>query len=220
MWLGAAKRAGDLLLAVVVAVPLAPVALLCAGGIRWREGPPVLFRQERIGRGGRRFTILKFRTMRVAVGAQVTAAGDPRITPLGHFMRRFKLDELPQLWNVLRGEMSFVGPRPEVPAYVARQPRSYRAIGRLRPGITDWASLAFRDEEEVLRAHAADPDFYATRLLPRKLALARLYHRRCSVGLDLRLIAATACVALGRDDWMRDLAGRELLTRAREGFAA
>lgn len=220
MWRGAVKRGGDLLLALLLAVLLAPVAALCAGAVRWRDGAPVLFRQVRVGRGGRPFTILKFRTMSPAAGSEVTVAGDRRVTPLGRFLRRSKLDELPQLWNVLRGEMSFVGPRPEVPAFVARQARGYRAIASLRPGITDWASLAFRDEEAVLGAHPAEPEFYAERLLPRKVALARLYHQRLSFGLDVRLIAATACVATGMDGWMRHLAGRALLVRAREGIAA
>jgi lipopolysaccharide/colanic/teichoic acid biosynthesis glycosyltransferase len=220
MWRGPAKRIGDLALGLCLAVLLAPVALGCAVAVRLRDGTPVLFRQVRVGRGGRPFTILKFRTMARVGGAEVTVANDPRITPVGRMLRRTKLDELPQLWNVLCGEMSFVGPRPEVQAFVAREARGYRAIAPLRPGITDWASLAFRDEEDVLRAHAAEPEYYVDRLLPRKVALARLYHRRVSLGLDLRLIAATACVVVGQDGWMRALAGRGILARARRGIAA
>jgi lipopolysaccharide/colanic/teichoic acid biosynthesis glycosyltransferase len=114
--------------------------------------------------------------------------------------------------------MALVGPRPEIPAYVAKLARAYRPVLELRPGVTDWASLAFRDEEQVLAAHAGDPSFYATRLLPRKPALARLYRRRRSLGLDLCLILATACVAVGADGSMRRLVGERFLRRARRGL--
>ncbi len=195
-----------------------PVALVCAALVRGFDGPPVLFRQLRVGRGGRPFQILKFRTMRARAGDLVTAAGDPRITPLGRRLRRGKLDELPQFWNVFRGEMSFVGPRPEVPHYVAAQPRSFRALAALRPGMTDWASLIFRDEEAMLKDHAAEPDFYPRRLLPRKLALARLYHWRLSGWRDLGIMAATACLVLGRGDLVPLILGQRFVDRARGGL--
>jgi lipopolysaccharide/colanic/teichoic acid biosynthesis glycosyltransferase len=107
-----------------------------------------------------------------------------------------------------------------VPAYVAQAPRGYRAIAELRPGLTDWASLAFRDEEEILHAHASDPGFYPRVVLPRKLALARLYHRKRSLGLDLSLIAATVALVVGLESVMHALVGPRLLARARAGLTA
>jgi lipopolysaccharide/colanic/teichoic acid biosynthesis glycosyltransferase len=119
---------------------------------------------------------------------------------------------------VLRGDMSLVGPRPEVPPYVAMEPRSYRAIADLRPGITDWGSLIFHDEESVLARHADAPDFYQRRLLPRKLALARLYHRRLSPGTDLAILLATASLVLGRRWLAAGALGRHLVANARAGL--
>ena len=196
----------------------APVALGSALLVLLIDGRPVLFRQERIGLGGRPFQLFKLRTMRPAAGALVTRSGDPRITPLGRLLRRAKVDELPQLWNVLAGSMSLVGPRPEVPAYVAAHPRLFAGLAQLKPGITDWASLAFRDEEALLAAHADQPDFYERVLLPRKVALARLYRRVRSRGLDLRLLAATALLLLGADRGGRAVAGAVLIARARRGL--
>jgi len=213
------KRLLDVTLAALLAIVLAPLLILCAGTVLFADGSPILFTQERVGRFGRGFPMFKFRTMRPVEGPLLTSAGDARVTPLGAWMRRLKLDELPQLWNVLRGDMSLVGPRPEVPAYVARAPRGFRAIASLRPGMTDWASLAFRDEELILRTHAADPTFYLDTLLPRKLALARLYLRKRSLGLDGALIAATAALVLGLNGLARRLAGARLLLRARAGIA-
>jgi lipopolysaccharide/colanic/teichoic acid biosynthesis glycosyltransferase len=198
----------------------APLLLACALLILLTDGPPVLFRQERIGLGARPFRIVKFRTMRAGVGPLVTSAGDARVTPIGRLLRRAKLDELPQLGNVLAGSMTLVGPRPEVPAYVAAHRRLFAGIADLKPGLTDWASLAFRDEEALLAAHAGEPDFYVAVLLPRKVALARLYRRARSRLLDLRLLAATALLAVGAEDGMRRLAGVKLLARARRGTDA
>jgi len=168
------KRCFDILVAAVLLPVLAPVMLVCAMAVLFGSGLPILFRQVRVGQHGRVFWIVKFRTMRAAPGADVTADGDPRVTRVGRVLRRFKLDELPQLWNVLIGEMSFVGPRPELPGYVRLHQRMYGRILDLRPGVTDWASVAYRDEEDVLLAHAREPRFYETVMLPRKLALARL----------------------------------------------
>lgn len=212
------KRLTDVVVSTLLLVSLAPVLLGLAGAALLLQGPPVLFRQPRVGRHGRVFRIAKFRSMRVEAGSLVTITGDPRVTPLGRLLRRTKLDELPQLWNVLRGDMSLVGPRPEVPHYVARAARDYRAIARLRPGLTDWASLAFHDEERLLEAGGSA--HYTGVILPRKLALARLYQRRRSWVLDLRLLCATACLAVGWLGGMEVLAGRSLLRRARRAAAA
>lgn len=196
---------------------LSPVLLLCALGVRLTDGPGVLFRQTRIGSGGRPFTILKFRTMHPGErGPLVTAAGDPRVTRVGRTLRRIKLDELPQLWNVVRGDMSLVGPRPEVPVYVDQHAEAYRRLGRLRPGITDWASLAFRNEEALLAAHGDRPDYYSAVVLPRKLALARLYRRHASAGLDARLVLATVCAACGLERLMHFFAGPPIRLALRE----
>jgi len=216
-WAQGGKRAFDLLVTTLLAPLALPAGLLCAGLVLAMDGPPVLFRQSRMGRGGRPFEILKFRTMRPGPGPLVTGSGDPRVTRLGARLRRAKLDELPQLWNVLRGDMSLVGPRPEVPVYVAARARDYRAIAGLRPGITDWASLVFEDEESVVRRHAADPGFYQRVLLPRKLALARLYQRRQSWRTDIAILAGTVAVVLARRQAVGGL-GPALAARVREGL--
>jgi len=213
-WTAWGKRGADLILAGSLLLLLSPLIACCAAAVRLADGAPVLFRQERMGRGGRGFAILKFRTMRGAPGPEITTAGDARITPLGHRLRRAKLDELPQLWNVLRGDMSLVGPRPEVPSYVRADPRAFRQVSRMRPGMVDWASLIFRDEEDVLAAHPV-PGFYQRVLLPRKLALGRLYLRRSGPLLDLSLLAATLAALLGARGLARALVGPGLYDRAR-----
>jgi lipopolysaccharide/colanic/teichoic acid biosynthesis glycosyltransferase len=212
------KRGVDIFGGGALLLLSAPVQAVVALLVLVGDGPPVLFRHHRVGYRGRPLRLVKFRTMRPGDGTLVTAAGDPRITPLGLRLRRYKLDELPQLWQVVSGAMSLVGPRPEVPRYVARYQSEYRRLGDLRPGLTDLASLVFRDEEEILARHAAESGFYEERLLPRKLALARLYRRHLSPGFDLRLIAATACVVGGRYHTMQALVGRSLWQRAREGL--
>ncbi len=189
--------------------------LFCSTAIWIGDGRPLLFHQERVGQFARSFRIVKFRTMRAGIGPNVTVAGDARVTRVGRVLRRFKLDELPQLWNVLVGEMSLVGPRPELAVYVAMHQRAYRAVRDLRPGITDWASLIFLNEEELLRTHKMAPGFYEAVLLPRKLALARLYRRRRCGLLDVCLVVATACAAIGLARVSDAIVGRELVTRAR-----
>jgi lipopolysaccharide/colanic/teichoic acid biosynthesis glycosyltransferase len=214
-WNGAPKRLFDLAFSTILLVLLSPVLALCALAVRLIDGPPVLFSQERLGRGGSRFRIYKFRSMREAPGPALTAAGDPRVTPLGRQLRRAKADELPQLWNVLLGHMSLVGPRPELPEYAARYPHAFRAIADLRPGLTDWASLAMREEEEILALRRDDPTYYGRAVLPRKLAFARLYHRHMSPWIDLRLLVATAFLGVGLARVSHELADATLLDRGR-----
>jgi lipopolysaccharide/colanic/teichoic acid biosynthesis glycosyltransferase len=188
-----AKRAFDLLLSALGLLLLAPVLLLIALWVKLDSPGPVFFRQERVGRFGRPFFIHKFRTMRVDnAGLQITVGVDPRITRAGRVLRAAKLDELPQLWDVLRGAMSLVGPRPEVPRYVALYPPKLREIVlSVRPGITDPASLSFRNESELLAA-AADPEReYVEVVMPTKLRLAAAYVRRATLRTDLRVILAT-----------------------------
>jgi len=190
-----AKRMLDLLGSALGLLLLSPLLLVVALWVKLDSPGPVMFRQERVGLRGRPFLIHKFRTMRAdapALGPQITIGKDARITRSGQFLRRTKLDELPQLWDVLRGAMSLVGPRPEVPRYVALYPEDMRRLLlSVRPGITDLASLQYRDESSVL-AQAADPErAYVEQVLPAKLALSARYVREATVLGDLRLILAT-----------------------------
>jgi lipopolysaccharide/colanic/teichoic acid biosynthesis glycosyltransferase len=191
------KRALDAGLAAAAGLALGPLLAAIAVAVKASSPGPILFRQVRVGRGGRPFRILKFRSMRAgARGADVTARGDARVTRVGRFLRRWKLDELPQLWNVLRGDMSLVGPRPEVPRYVARFPGDYARILSVRPGLTDYAAVEYRDEEAVLAA-AADPDAaYVETVLPAKIALYHRYLDHLSLGSDLALIFRTLAAVL------------------------
>ena len=187
------KRAFDVASSAVGLVVLSPVFLVVAALIKAKDRGPVFFRQERVGRHGRPFRIHKFRTMRVAnAGALITSADDARITPVGAFLRRTKLDELPQLIDVLRGDMSVVGPRPEVPRYVAMWGDDARAeILSVRPGISDPAAIAFRNEQDVLAA-ADDPErHYVEVILPQKVAMYLDYVRTRSFVGDLRVIFGT-----------------------------
>ncbi len=196
-----AKRLFDILASGLGLLLLAPLLLAVALWIKWDSPGPVLFRQERVGRFGRPFFIHKFRSMRAdapALGPQITIGEDPRITRSGRFIRRSKIDELPQLWDVLRGAMSLVGPRPEVPRYVAMYPAELREIVlSVRPGITDPASLAFRDESERL-ARASDPELtYVEQILPVKLGLSVDYVRNAGLLTDLKLIVRTLKAVIG-----------------------
>jgi lipopolysaccharide/colanic/teichoic acid biosynthesis glycosyltransferase len=152
---------------LLVALPFLAVA---AVAIRLTSPGPALFRQERVGRYGRPFFLLKLRTMRTGGGPQVTASGDPRVTGVGQLLRKTKLDELPQLWNVARGEMALVGPRPEVPAYVDLTGPAWNRVLEARPGITDPVSLRLRFEEELLASAPGDrSDFYRRVMIPFKV---------------------------------------------------
>ncbi len=194
-----AKRLFDVLAAGIGLALVSPLLLLIAVWVRLDSPGPVLFRQERVGRHGRPFLIHKFRTMRVEPGPLITIGQDPRITRCGARLRRSKLDELPQLWDVLRGAMSLVGPRPEVPRYVALYPPALRdQVLAVRPGITDPAALAFSHEAELLAA-ASDPEReYVEVILPAKLALSARYAAEASLATDLRLILQTLGRLLGR----------------------
>lgn len=189
-----AKRLFDIVLATVGLMLFAPVLVGAGLVVRLTSPGPILFRQERIGRGFRPFTIYKFRTMVVdapRLGAPLTCGDDPRITPVGRLLRKTKIDELPQLVNVLKGDMSFVGPRPEVRRYVEMFRADYEEILAVRPGITDLASIAYRDEADVL-GRAADPHAeYVERILPHKIRLAKEYPSRSSVCFDIGLILQT-----------------------------
>ena len=197
------KRLFDLLLAGAGLLLLAPLLLLIALWVKLDSPGPVWFRQQRVGRHGALFRIHKFRTMHVARRHDgtvdqtvdvplITVGTDPRITPAGQFLRRSKLDELPQLIDVLVGTMSLVGPRPEVPRYVALYPQHLRdKVLSVRPGITDPASIEYRDENALL-AHASDPErVYIEEVMPAKLRHSARYVETMSLMTDLRLIGAT-----------------------------
>ncbi len=188
------KRALDIFAAGIGLLVLLPLLLLTAIMVKLTSHGPALFRQERIGRSEKPFFILKFRSMVADApnrGGQLTHGADPRITTIGRLIRKTKIDELPQLFNVLRGEMSLVGPRPEVRKYVDMFAEDYKEILRVRPGITDLASVKYRDEAAILGA-AADPEReYVERVLPEKIRLAREYVKRQSLLLDLGIIFGT-----------------------------
>ena len=196
------KRLFDLLLSCIGLLLLAPLLLLIALLIKLDSPGPVMFRQERVGRFGKPFRIHKFRTMRhepAGQGLQITVGADARITRVGGFLRASKLDELPQLLDVWLGDMSLVGPRPEVPRYVAHYPADLREkVLSVRPGITDIASIEYRDESAVL-ARATDPErAYIDEVLPHKLALAARYVERSSLWLDVWLIWRTVVAIVRR----------------------
>ncbi|MEQ1807382.1 MAG: sugar transferase [Burkholderiaceae bacterium] len=196
------KRALDIAASAVGLLLLAPLLLVLALCVKLDSPGPVFFRQERVGRHGKSFRIFKFRTMREVQGEddfRLAAAGDPRITRVGAWLRRSKLDELPQLIDVLRGTMSLVGPRPEVPRYVALYPPQQRAkVLSVRPGITDPASIAYRNEAALLQQAADAEREYVDVIMPAKLRHAENYVDTMSMATDLRVLGATLKVLLRR----------------------
>ena len=188
------KRAFDFLVALFGLAALSPLLAVVALLIKATSRGPVFFRQERVGRGFRRFEIFKFRTMvrdAPSLGGQLTVGEDLRITRIGRLLRKTKLDELPQLINVLKGEMSFVGPRPEVPRYVEMFRKDFEEVLTVRPGITDLASLKYRHESDILGKSNDADSAYASEILPDKISLAKEYLRRSSLWFDLTLILKT-----------------------------
>jgi lipopolysaccharide/colanic/teichoic acid biosynthesis glycosyltransferase len=189
-----AKRAVDLVVAIPATIILSPLFMAIAIWIKLDSRGPVFFRQERIGQFSRAFRIFKFRTMVVAAerqGAQITIGADRRITRSGQLLRKYKLDELPQLLNVIKGEMSLVGPRPEVPRYVELYDQEQRPILAFKPGITSPASIAFSNESDLL-ARQSDPEhFYFTVLMPEKIRRDLNYAKRATVWSDCALLAKT-----------------------------
>lgn len=174
---------------LIVALPLLAVA---AVAIRLTSPGPALFRQERVGRAGRPFFLLKLRTMRAGAGSLVTTSGDPRVTPVGRLLRRTKLDELPQLWNVVRGDMALVGPRPEVPAYVDLADPAWSRVLETRPGITDPVSLRLRFEEALLASAPGNrAEFYRDVMVPFKVQKYLEYQSVRSPWSDLVVLFQT-----------------------------
>lgn len=188
------KRAVDVACSAAGLLLLSPLFLLLAILVKLTSKGPVLYSQGRVGLNGRIFQMQKFRSMRMdadGAGPALTCSGDRRVTPMGRWLRRFKVDELPQLWNVLVGDMSLVGPRPEHPAYVQAYSAEQRRVFTIRPGITDFASVLYRHEEELLKGASDLERFYREVVLPHKLSLNLMYLDNISAACDLSLILQT-----------------------------
>lgn len=189
-----AKRLFDIICSLLGLLVLSPVFMVVAVLVKLDSKGPVFFRHARIGKDFRPFRVYKFRTMREGAeqcGSSVTVGHDERVTRLGRFLRRTKVDELPQLLNVLKGDMSFVGPRPEVKEYVDLYPSEYRQLLTVRPGITDPASLQYSEEEKVLAESPNWEEDYRNRVLPDKIRLSLQYVDNHSLVTDLLLILET-----------------------------
>lgn len=188
------KRIFDIICSGLGLVILSPFLLFVAIRIKMGSDGPVFFKQIRVGEKGKEFKILKFRTMVVdaeKLGRQITVGNDNRITKIGAFLRKYKIDELPQLINVFKGDMSLVGPRPEVPRYVKMYTEEQRKVLDVKPGITDLASIRYRDENELL-GKAENPDeFYINTIMPDKLALNVEYINKSNIFFDIYIIIKT-----------------------------
>ena len=188
------KRLFDIFASGAGLMVLSPLFVLLGFLVKCGDGGPVFFRQKRVGQRGKLFWILKFRSMVLnaeKIGLSVTRDGDPRVTHVGRWLRKTKLDELPQLWNVLRGEMSMVGPRPEVPRYVNSYTDAQKRVLELKPGITDLATLEFRNEEELLLTATDTERFYLDVCVPRKIELNLAYASSATVWNDVMVILQT-----------------------------
>ena len=188
------KRSFDIVASLLGLIILLPVFVVLAIVLNWESSGPTFYRGLRAGRYGKAFRIFKFRTMVVdadKIGGPSSSADDPRITRAGNFLRRYKLDELPQLINVLAGEMSLVGPRPEVVQEVLLYTKEEKRLLEVRPGITDWASIKFRNEGEILRGSADPHAAYREKIRPEKIRLGLEYVDRRSFLTDCQIIAST-----------------------------
>jgi len=188
------KRFLDILISVLAIILLSPLLIIVALAVKAASAGPIFFRQQRMGKNFRPFYIYKFRTMvkdAPKLGTAITFGDDPRITRLGRFLRKTKIDELPQLFNVLKGEMSLVGPRPEVPRYVEIFRDDYAVILQVRPGITDLASIKYRDEAAVLGQAENPEEEYIKHVLPEKIRYAKEYVNNASLFLDIKIIIQT-----------------------------
>ncbi|WP_457641495.1 sugar transferase [Persephonella sp.] len=184
----------DFVFALVGLIVLFPLFIIVAILIKKEDGGSIFFRQTRVGQNGKLFKIYKFRTMvedAEKKGAQVTKEDDPRITKIGRTLRKYKIDELPQLINVLKGEMSLVGPRPEVPKYVKAYEKEYRKILKVKPGITDYASLEYIDEEKILKGSENTEKVYIEKILPEKIKYYEKYIKQMGFLTDLKIILKT-----------------------------
>jgi len=217
----ALKRTLDIVVAAVFLLVLAPAMFLIAIAIVLESPGPLFYRADRVGRGGRPLRMLKFRKMhRDAAGARLTVAGDARLTRVGAILARTRLDELPQMWHVLRGDMSLVGPRPEDPEFVRACEAEFERILAVRPGVTGLSQLAYAGERAILAVDDPVP-FYVERILPQKCRLDALYAQQRSLRMDVAIIAWTAvALVAGRSVAVDRRTGRLGLRRRREGRRA
>ena len=187
------KRIFDTTLSLFGLIILLPFMLIIAILIKIDSKGPIFFKQIRVTKGGREFKILKYRTMRVGSDkySQITVGKDERITKIGSFLRKYKLDEIPQLINVLIGDMSLVGPRPEVPKYVALYTDEQKEILKVKAGITDYASIEFSDENDLLASEKNPEEAYIEKIMPKKIELNKKYLSEISVLTDIRIILLT-----------------------------
>lgn len=188
------KRLLDIFISSLVLLILSPILILISLGILFSSGIPIFYLQERVGRDWKKFSIIKFRTMvddADQIGPGVSSEDDKRITSIGNFLRKYKLDELPQFFNVLYGEMSLIGPRPELPKYVEFYKDDYSKILTLKPGITDYASINFRNEAALLNGKAESESYYLTKILPDKIYLYKKYLQEVSLITDLKILFST-----------------------------
>jgi lipopolysaccharide/colanic/teichoic acid biosynthesis glycosyltransferase len=191
------RRLLDLAFATLSLIGLLPLVMLCALLARIQSPGPIIYRAKRVGRGGRIFEMYKFRTMVAnaeSLGTGLTIYGDSRITKLGRFLRWTKWDEIPQFLNVIKGDMSIIGPRPEAPEYVEFYTKNQKQVLQVRPGITGPAQIANRDEEEKLKDHADPEQYYITQLMPRKLEIDLNYIEKQGVASDLLWLVKTFLV--------------------------
>jgi lipopolysaccharide/colanic/teichoic acid biosynthesis glycosyltransferase len=213
----ALKRGVDIVVAAFVLVATLPVTALVVVAIKIESSGPIFYHADRVGRGGRSLSMVKFRKMRLdAQGPRLTLAEDRRLTRVGAFLARTKLDELPQFFNVLRGDMSLIGPRPEDPSFVAQRARDYDVILRVRPGITGFSQIAFANENGILST--TDPEgHYLERIFPQKCALDRLYVQTLSLRTDLRVLAWTVIAVFLRRPVAVDRSTGAMRLRRRPG---
>jgi lipopolysaccharide/colanic/teichoic acid biosynthesis glycosyltransferase len=188
------KRIFDFIASLIGLILLSPFLVIIGVLVKISDKGPVFYRSKRVGQNFKPFYLLKFRTMVVnaeELGPSVTKGGDQRITKIGKFLRKYKLDELPQLWNVVKGELSLVGPRPEVEKYISFYKDDYKEILKIRPGITDYAAIKFRNEEEILSQFEDVERAYIEQVLPEKIKLYKIYLKKVGFLTDLEIIFKT-----------------------------
>lgn len=188
------KRGLDFFFSLIFLIILMPFFIIIALLIIIDDGFPIMYRQTRVGKNGNLFKILKFRTMKRnadALGKLTISDKDPRITKIGYVLRKYKIDELPQLWNILKGEMSFIGPRPEVPEYVALYNTEQRDVLNVRPGFSDYASLDYINENEILSMYSTPEEAYTNIVMPQKLQLSLKYIHDMSIKTDMSIAIKT-----------------------------
>lgn len=188
------KRLLDIFISLIALIFLSPLLIIISFVIMLSSGRPIFYSQERVGKDWKRFRIIKFRTMVTEadrIGPGISSEDDERITKLGKFLRKYKLDELPQLLNVFVGEMTLIGPRPEIPKYAEFYKDDYSKILKLKPGITDYASVNYRNEAALLNGKSEGESFYLTKILPEKISLYKKYLRDASFTTDLKILLST-----------------------------